>query len=60
MNLKPIKEEPIYNAFSNSKLFDDRLISPHPRYSGLTYNCRLRIGSNPNIKVPVYKDVNTS
>jgi hypothetical protein len=60
MQLKPIKDEPIYNAFSNSKLFDDRLISPHPRFSGLTYNCILRRGSNTKIKIPIYKDVNTS
>ena len=44
---------------SESEYIGDGIINPHPRFGTLTANIRQRRGSKVNIKVPLFRDVNT-
>ncbi len=44
---------------SKSIYTPDYIINPHPRFAALTRNIRTRRGEKVNIKVPLYRDVNT-
>lgn len=48
------------NVYSASRFADDEIITGHPRFPTLTYNLRTRREEKMCIKVPIYKDVNTS
>lgn len=48
------------NEVSNSMFIDDEIINAHPRFPTLTRNLRLRRGEPMCIKIPIFKDVNTS
>jgi glutamate--cysteine ligase catalytic subunit len=48
-----------YNQATASKIFDDTLITYHPRYAALVRNIRTRRGENVFIKVPIYRDEKT-
>lgn len=53
-------EKTANNEFSRSRFVDDEIINAHPRFPTLTRNLRLRRGSPMSIKIPIFKDVNTS
>eukprot|EP00331_Platyophrya_macrostoma_P009164 CAMPEP_0176425816 /NCGR_PEP_ID=MMETSP0127-20121128/11595_1 /TAXON_ID=938130 /ORGANISM="Platyophrya macrostoma, Strain WH" /LENGTH=636 /DNA_ID=CAMNT_0017807011 /DNA_START=33 /DNA_END=1943 /DNA_ORIENTATION=+ len=63
-NLKPMiltpKEKEVRNEISRSRYVDDEIINAHPRFPTLTRNLRLRRGEAMNIKIPIFKDVNTA
>lgn len=42
-----------------SEYISDDIINPHPRFGTLTANIRQRRGSKVNIRVPLFRDVNT-
>ena len=44
---------------TQSDYIGDGIINPHPRFGTLTANIRERRGSKVNIKVPLFRDVNT-
>ena len=44
---------------SQSEFVPDTCINPHPRFATLTGNIRRRRGSKVDIRVPLFKDVNT-
>eukprot|EP00602_Paraphysomonas_sp_CaronLab_P001393 CAMPEP_0185025476 /NCGR_PEP_ID=MMETSP1103-20130426/8414_1 /TAXON_ID=36769 /ORGANISM="Paraphysomonas bandaiensis, Strain Caron Lab Isolate" /LENGTH=662 /DNA_ID=CAMNT_0027558679 /DNA_START=268 /DNA_END=2256 /DNA_ORIENTATION=- len=44
---------------SRSDYVPDIVINPHPRFAALTNNIRSRRGSKVDIRVPLFKDVNT-
>lgn len=44
---------------ARSAYLDDAVINPHPRFAALTANIRARRGSQVNIRVPLFSDVNT-
>ena len=44
---------------TQSDYISDDIINPHPRFGTLTTNIRQRRGSKVNIRVPLYRDVNT-
>ncbi|CAE7524816.1 GCLC [Symbiodinium sp. CCMP2456] len=44
---------------SESEFVPDTCINPHPRFATLTGNIRRRRGSKVDIRVPLFKDVNT-
>ena len=44
---------------SQSEFVPDTCINPHPRFGTLTGNIRRRRGSKVDIRVPLFKDVNT-
>lgn len=50
----------ILGKYSRSLYIPDRAINPHPRFSTLTRNIRLRRGSKVDIHVPVFADVQTA
>lgn len=56
----PSLEELFTNPFSNSIYINDVIINSHPRFGTLSRNIRKRRGSKVNIKIPIYKDVNTN
>ena len=44
---------------TESEYVGDAIINPHPRFGTLTENIRKRRGENVNIRVPLFRDVNT-
>eukprot|EP00522_Entomoneis_paludosa_P000635 CAMPEP_0172473156 /NCGR_PEP_ID=MMETSP1065-20121228/68711_1 /TAXON_ID=265537 /ORGANISM="Amphiprora paludosa, Strain CCMP125" /LENGTH=961 /DNA_ID=CAMNT_0013231325 /DNA_START=177 /DNA_END=3062 /DNA_ORIENTATION=+ len=44
---------------TQSDYISDDIINPHPRFGTLTANIRQRRGSKVNIRVPLFRDVNT-
>ena len=50
---------PSNGPVARSQYVSDALINPHPRFATLTQNIRQRRGSLVDIRVPLYKDVNT-
>ena len=44
---------------TQSDYIGDAIINPHPRFGTLTANIRQRRGSKVNIRVPLFRDVNT-
>lgn len=48
------------NPASRSKYVIDQTINPHPRFAGLVKSIRQRRGEKVEIRVPLYKDVNTN
>lgn len=48
------------NPYSKSKFVHDELINPHPRFSTMTENIRLRRGEKVCILMPIYKDEKTN
>lgn len=44
---------------AQSEYISDDIINPHPRFGTLTANIRQRRGSKVNIRVPLFRDVNT-
>ena len=42
-----------------SEYISDNIINPHPRFGTLTANIRQRRGEKVNIRVPLFRDVNT-
>jgi hypothetical protein len=44
---------------TESDYIGDGIINPHPRFGTLTANIRQRRGSKVNIRVPLFRDVNT-
>ena len=48
------------NPASTSKFVIDKTINPHPRFAGLVQSIRERRGEKVDIRVPIYKDVNTN
>ena len=44
---------------TESEYISDDVINPHPRFGTLTANIRQRRGSKVNIRVPLFRDVNT-
>lgn len=47
------------NPFSKSQFIHDCIINRHPRFGNLSRNIRLRRGKKVEIKIPIYKDINT-
>ena len=45
---------------SESKYVPDYIINPHPRFAALTENIRNRRGGKVDIRVPLFKDINTA
>ena len=48
------------NTISKSLFFSDKCINHHPRFGCLARNIRERRGEKVEIKIPIYKDVNTN
>lgn len=44
---------------TESDYIGDDIINPHPRFGTLTQNIRSRRGEKVNIRVPLFRDVNT-
>jgi hypothetical protein len=44
---------------TESEYIGDDIINPHPRFGTLTQNIRMRRGEKVNIRVPLFRDVNT-
>ena len=47
------------NNLSKSNYLNDKIINKHPRFGNLTRNIRLRRGKKVDVKIPIYKDINT-
>ena len=57
------EKDPFYddvNPASKSIFVSDELINPHPRFSTMAENIRLRRGEKVCIQMPIYKDEKTS
>lgn len=50
---------PVGGDRTQSDYIGDGIINPHPRFGTLTANIRQRRGEKVNIKVPLFRDVNT-
>jgi len=50
---------PTKEPLSKSQYLSDSLINPHPRFGTLTRNIRERRGSNVDIRIPIFRDLNT-
>lgn len=50
---------PVGGPRTESEYIGDGIINPHPRFGTLTANVRQRRGSKVNIRVPLFRDVNT-
>lgn len=50
---------PVGGPRTESAYISDGIINPHPRFGTLTANIRQRRGSKVNIRVPLFRDVNT-
>jgi hypothetical protein len=50
---------PVGGERTQSDYIGDGIINPHPRFGTLTANIRQRRGSNVNIRIPLFRDVNT-
>ena len=48
------------NPYSKSQFLKDMIINRHPRFGCLTRNIRLRRGKKVEIKIPIFKDINTN
>jgi Glutamate-cysteine ligase len=46
-------------AITESDYIGDGIINPHPRFGTLTANIRHRRGAKVNIRVPLFRDINT-
>lgn len=44
---------------TESEYIGDDIINPHPRFGTLTQNIRMRRGEKVNIRVPLFRDLNT-
>lgn len=55
----PLEDRENINTISESSTFLDSTITHHARFRGLTVNVKTRRGSKPEIRVPIYKDINT-
>jgi len=53
----PIEKK--YNNYSESVCVPDNIINPHIRFKTLTENIRKRRNRKVNIKIPIFKDINT-
>ena len=51
--------QPFETPSSKSLFVPDYVINPHPRFGALTRNIRSRRQEKVNIRIPLYKDVNT-
>ena len=58
--IKLLLEQIKTNPYSKSIYTSDMIINRHPRFAGLTKNIRTRRGSKVEIKVPIFKDINTN
>lgn len=56
----PLSQRESLNYVSGSNTFLDMTITNHARFRGLTSNVKSRKGCLPEIKVPVYQDINTT
>jgi hypothetical protein len=50
---------PVGGPRTLSEYISDGIINPHPRFGTLTANIRQRRGSKVNIRVPLFRDINT-
>ncbi len=50
---------PVGGPRTQSDYIGDGIINPHPRFGTLTANIRERRGSKVNIRIPLFRDVNT-
>jgi glutamate--cysteine ligase catalytic subunit len=50
---------PVGGEKAQSDYISDSVINPHPRFGTLTANIRQRRGEKVNIRVPLFRDVNT-
>jgi hypothetical protein len=50
---------PVGGPRTLSEYIGDGIINPHPRFGTLTANIRERRGSKVNIRIPLFRDVNT-
>jgi hypothetical protein len=50
---------PVGGPRTESDYIGDGIINPHPRFGTLTANIRQRRGSKVNIRVPLFRDINT-
>lgn len=50
---------PVGGKQTESDYIGDGIINPHPRFGTLTSNIRQRRGSKVNIRVPLFRDINT-
>lgn len=50
---------PVGGLRTQSEYIGDEVINPHPRFGTLTANIRQRRGEKVNIRVPLFRDVNT-
>lgn len=55
----PLEDREGLNEVSGSTTFLDSTITDHARFRGLTNNVRVRRGTKPDIRVPIYQDANT-
>lgn len=51
--------QPFSAPHSQSIYTPDYIINPHPRFAALCRNIRTRRGEKVNIRVPLFRDVNT-
>lgn len=54
-----VPDTPVGGDASESEFVSDQCINPHPRFATLTRNIRTRRGKKVNIRLPLFKDVNT-
>jgi hypothetical protein len=54
-----VPRTPVGGPRTESEYIGDGIINPHPRFGTLTANIRQRRGSKVNIRVPLFRDVNT-
>ena len=57
---KKEKEELDLNPFTKSIYLNDNIINKHPRFGTLAKNIRERRGKKVEIKIPIFKDINTN
>ncbi len=48
------------NPYSQSNYVNDNIINSHPRFATLTQNIRKRRGKKVDIRIPIFKDLNTN
>lgn len=58
VNVNPFPTSDV-SPYANSKYVPDLVINPHPRFATLVNNIRTRRGSNVDIRMPLFEDVNT-
>jgi glutamate--cysteine ligase catalytic subunit len=56
----PMNEREVLNEISSSKMFLDQTVSSHARYKSSVINKIARMQHKTIIKLPIYKDVNSS